>query len=105
MSDLTQDFEGFDEDAATTFEAFSVRYPNHDPARSLGYLALAWMEHMLVHGFGDAMGEAVRLDQATYDLIVDAYALSPAGKRLYTQVCYVLPKGVGKTLARRAPPS
>lgn len=97
MDDLTPDLEPLDEDDLPTYEAFSVRHPDHDPERSLGHLGVAWMEHMLVRGFGDAMGQRVELDQATYDLIVDAYALGFTGKRLYTQVCYVLPKGVGKT--------
>ena len=39
-----------------------VRASDHDRHRSLGLLAVEWMEHFTVHGPGDVQGDRVVLD-------------------------------------------
>lgn len=94
---MTDIDETVDEALLPAFERLSVRMPGHDRDRSLGHLGAAWVEHFMVHGQGDKVGEPVQLEDVTYDLIVDLYALRNDGRRLYSEAAVVLPKGSAKT--------
>ncbi|MDJ0338256.1 hypothetical protein [Cryobacterium sp. PH31-O1] len=74
-----------------------VRMPGHDSERSLGHLAVAWIEHLCRHGFGTIRGQRIVLDQDFYDFIVDAYCLEPAGRRMYDTCVLSRPKGTAKS--------
>lgn len=89
--------ENIPESELPAFERLCVRMPGHDRDRSLGHLAVAWVEHLMRHGRGDKQGERISVDDVVYDLMVDAYALDEDGRRLYNEVAIVLPKGSAKT--------
>jgi phage terminase large subunit-like protein len=74
-----------------------VYAPDHDRTRSLGWLAIAWIEHWCVHGPGDVQGEPVELDDEFAGFLVDAYALNRAGRRLYSRAALVRAKGRAKS--------
>lgn len=82
-----------------------VRSPQHDRARSLGWLALAWLEHFTVHGPGDVQGRpldpklpgALPLDNEFAGFILDAYAYSEEGRRLYNRAFISRAKGRAKS--------
>ncbi len=77
-----------------------VRAPGHDRARSLGWLATAWMEHFLVHGPGNVQGEPVRHGDEYTGFIVDCYAVgdNPMNNhRLYDSAFLSRPKGTDKS--------
>lgn len=69
----------------------------HDRNRSLGWLAVAWMEFLVVHGPGDVQGEPVRHGDEYTGFIVDCYALGVDGRRLYDSVFLSRPKGCDKS--------
>ena len=90
--------------------------PGHDRERSLGWLAVAWMEHFCVYGPGDVEGrpfseatarrirldgndpgEPIPLSDELTLLTVDCYALRPDGRRLYDSAFYSRPKGADKS--------
>jgi hypothetical protein len=74
-----------------------VRAPDHDRDRSLGWLALAWLEHFTVHGPGDVQGEPVRHDDEVSEFVADCYSLSKPGRMLYDSGFYSRPKGADKS--------
>lgn len=82
-----------------------VRAPDHDRQFSLGWLALAWMEALCLHGDGDVLGDPVVHGDDSSGLVVDSYALakpgttieSRVGRRLYDSVFYSRPKGADKS--------
>lgn len=74
-----------------------VRAPGHDRARSLGLLAVEWMEHFTVHGPGDVQGQPVVLDDEIAEFTVDAYALDRRGRRLYDSAFFSRAKGRDKS--------
>lgn len=82
-----------------------IRSPHHDRARSLGWLALAWIEHLVVHGPGDVQGRSLRrddpdglpLDRELEQLTLDCYALDQRGRRLYDSVFFSRAKGRDKS--------
>ncbi|GAA3510021.1 hypothetical protein GCM10022234_00250 [Aeromicrobium panaciterrae] len=82
-----------------------VQAPDHDRNFSLGWLATAWMEELVLHGDGDVIGEPVVHGDELTELIVDAYALHAPGKtsplkvgrRHYDSVFYSRPKGADKS--------
>ncbi len=74
-----------------------VRAPGHDRSRSLGWLALAWMEFFCVHGPGDVQGEKVAHGDEYSGFIADCYALSDAGRLLYDSAFLSRPKGCDKS--------
>lgn len=74
-----------------------VHAPNHDRKRSLGWLAVDWMEHFTVHGPGDVQGDKVVLDDELAELTVDCYAHDAAGRRLYDSAFISRPKGRDKS--------
>jgi hypothetical protein len=69
----------------------------HDRDRSLGWLAVAWIEHYLVYGRGDVIGQPVKLTDEMATFIVDCYALDENGRRLYDSVFLSRPKGCDKS--------
>lgn len=80
--------------------AESLRAPGHSRARSLGWLAVAWMEHFCIHGPGDIQGKPLRelpLSTELAALTVDCYALDESGRRMYDSAFYSRPKGADKS--------
>lgn len=71
--------------------------PGHDRHRSLGWLALWWVETFTIHGPGDVQGEPVELDDEFAAYVVDCYALDRSGKRLYDSVFLSRAKGRAKS--------
>ncbi len=49
----------------------------HEPLVSLGWSAISWVEHYLVHGPGDVQGEPIELDDEFAAFILKAYRLDP----------------------------
>lgn len=74
-----------------------LRAPDHDRARSLGWLAVWWIETFTVRGPGDAQGEPVRYGDEFTGFYVDAYGLTALGRRLYDSVFFSRPKGCDKS--------
>ena len=74
-----------------------VTAKEHDRNRSLGWLAVAWIEHYLVYGRGDVIGLPVKLTDEIVYFIVDCYALDANGRRLYDSVFLSRPKGCDKS--------
>jgi len=75
----------------------TVRAPGHDRSRSLGWMAVAWMEYFVVHGPGDVQGEPVRHGDEYTGFVVDCYAVDDAGKMLYDSAFFSRPKGCDKS--------
>jgi hypothetical protein len=74
-----------------------VRAPVHDRKRSLGFLAVAWMEFFVVHGPGDVQGQPIVHGDEYTGFIVDGYALDEHGRRLYDSAFLSRPKGCNKS--------
>nr|WP_296763840.1 hypothetical protein [Rhodococcus sp. (in: high G+C Gram-positive bacteria)] len=75
-----------------------VTVPEHDRERSLGWLAIEWLEFFAIHGPGDIAGEPVGPIIDEYcGFLLDAYALAGNGKRLYDHVFLSRPKGCAKS--------
>jgi len=74
-----------------------VRAPEHDRARSLGWLCVAWMEFLVRHGPGDVQGEPVAHGDEYTGFVVDCYGLDAAGRRLYDSAFLSRPKGCDKS--------
>lgn len=74
-----------------------VRSPNHNRHRSLGGLAIAWIEHFCVHGPGDVQGKPILLDDEFAGFIYDAYAVNEQGRRLYRTAFLSRAKGRAKS--------
>lgn len=74
-----------------------VRAPDHDRSRSLGWLALAWMEFFVVHGPGDVQGQPVRHGDEFSGFVADCYALETSGRLQYDSAFFSRPKGCDKS--------
>jgi hypothetical protein len=82
-----------------------ITAPAHDRNRSLGWLGLAWIEHFCVHGPGDVEGvpldpnasDGLPLDDEFAGFIVDAYALTSSGRRIYDSAFVSRAKGRSKS--------
>lgn len=77
-----------------------VRAPLHDRARSLGWLAVAWMEHFVRHGPGSVQGMPVEHGDEYTGFVVDAYAVGdhPSNNHLlYDSAFFSRPKGCDKS--------
>lgn len=73
---------------------------DEDRDRSLGWLAVAWIEHFVVHGPGDVQGEPVQLGDEYTAFVVDCYAVSehPSNNHLrYDSAFLSRPKGTNKS--------
>lgn len=74
-----------------------VRAPEHDRNRSLGWLAVAWMEFFCRHGPGDVQGQPVRHGDEFTGFLVDCYALDADGRQMYDSAFFSRPKGSDKS--------
>lgn len=74
-----------------------ITAPGHDRDRSLGWLAVAWMNTLTVHGRGAVTGEPVVMGDDSVEFVVDAYAVDADGDRLYDSAFYSAPKGTDKS--------
>jgi len=74
-----------------------VRTAEHDRNRSLGWLAIAWMEYFTVHGPGDVQGQPVVLTDEYAGFVVDVYAVDGRGRLLYDSAFLSRPKGTDKS--------
>lgn len=71
-------------------------HTDEDRYRSLGWLAIAWMEHFVVHGPGSVQGLPVSHGDEYTGFIVDAYAVGehPSNNHLLYDSCFLSrPKG------------
>lgn len=71
-------------------------HTDEDRGSSLGWLAIAWMEHFVVHGPGSVQGLPVAHGDEYTGFIVDAYAVGehPSNNHLlYDSVFLSRPKG------------
>lgn len=68
-----------------------------DRNRSLGWLALWWIETLVVHGPGDVQGDPVQHGDEYSAFIVDSYALDGNGRRLVDSAFFSRPKGSDKS--------
>jgi hypothetical protein len=83
--------------------------PGHDRYRSLGWLGVSWIEHMVRHGPGAVQGQKISHGDEFTAFIVDCYALSdgrqalpgmtitPAGRMLYDWAFFSRSKGCNKS--------
>lgn len=75
-----------------------ITAPGHDRERSLGWLAVEWLEHFAIHGPGDVAGDSVAPIIDEYcAFLIDTYALDEDGRRLYDHVLLSRPKGCAKS--------
>lgn len=74
-----------------------VTAPDVDPARSLGWLALWWIESFVVHGPGEVAGEPVVHGDEYSQFLVNCYALQRNGKRAHLSAFFSRPKGCDKS--------
>ncbi|MEU4218137.1 hypothetical protein [Actinoplanes sp. NPDC026623] len=74
-----------------------VRAPGHDRTRSLGWLAIAWIEFLVLQGPGAVQGQRVRLGDEFAGFILDCYALDARGRRYYDATFFSRPKGSAKS--------
>ncbi len=74
-----------------------IRHPEHQRQRSLGMLAVWWIETFVVHGRGGAQGSPVQYGDEYAGFVVDCYALDAAGRRLYYSSFFSRPKGTDKS--------
>jgi hypothetical protein len=71
--------------------------PHHQRDRSLGWLAVEWMEHFVVHGRGDAAGLPIVHGDEYTGFVVDCLALDETGRMLYDSAFLSRPKGTDKS--------
>ena len=74
-----------------------ITAPGHDRNRSLGWIAVWFMETFTVRGPGDAQGEPVVYGDEFTGFFVDCYALDEDGRRLYDSAFFSRPKGCDKS--------
>lgn len=68
-----------------------------DLSRSLGWAAIDWIEHYLVHGPGDVQGQPIELDDEFAEFIARAYAVDAKGERLVRRSFLSRAKGRSKS--------
>ena len=74
-----------------------IRAKNHDRERSLGWIAVWWIETFVVHGRGGAQGTPIKYGDEYTGFIVDCYGLEEDGSRLYNSAFFSRPKGTDKS--------
>ena len=75
-----------------------IRSSKADPDKSLGWLAIWWIETFVVHGPGDVAGQPIVHGDEYSEFIVNCYALDPAnGRRLHDSAFISRPKGCNKS--------
>lgn len=68
------------------------------PLVTLGWSAISWIEHYLIHGPGDVQGQAVELDDEFASFILKAYRLDPkTGQRRVRRAFLSRSKGRSKS--------
>jgi hypothetical protein len=65
--------------------------------QSLGFAALDWIEHFLVHGPGDVQGQQIELDDEFSAFIIKGYEVHPTGERKVRRAFLSRPKGRSKS--------
>ena len=65
--------------------------------RSLGFYAIAWIEHFLVHGPGDVQGLPIELDDEFATFVLKAYEVSKDGSRKVRRAFLSRAKGRSKS--------
>lgn len=65
--------------------------------RTLGWLAVWWIETLVVHGPGDVQGEAIVHTDEYTGFILDCYSLRPDGRRCHESAFLSRPKGTNKS--------
>lgn len=69
-----------------------------DPKLSLGWAAIDWIEHYLLHGPGDVQGERIELDDEYAAFVVKAYRVEArAGAKIVRRAFLSRPKGRAKS--------
>lgn len=68
-----------------------------DPFLSLGFAAVDWMEHFLVHGPGDVQGQSIELDDEFAAFIVKGYEVDRTGERKVRRAFLSRAKGRSKS--------
>lgn len=69
-----------------------------EPFLSLGFAAIDWIEHYLVHGPGDVQGQPIELDDEFAGFILKAYRLDPkSGERMVRRAFLSRAKGRSKS--------
>jgi hypothetical protein len=71
--------------------------PRKPKVITLGFLALSWIEHYLVHGPGDVEGQPVDLDDEFAAFILRCYELNADGTRKVRRGTISRPKGRAKS--------
>jgi len=74
-----------------------IRADIHDRQKSLGWMAVWWIETYCVHGPGDVQGTDVKLDDEFAGFIIDTYAIDDDGRRLYDSAFISRAKGRAKS--------
>jgi phage terminase large subunit-like protein len=74
-----------------------IRADEHDRKRSLGWMAVWWIETFCVHGPGDVQGMDIKLDDEFAGFVVDVYGLGEDGRRLYDSAFISRAKGRAKS--------
>lgn len=67
-----------------------------EPVRSLGFAAIDWIEHYLVHGPGDVQGLPIELDDELAAFVVKAYRVDNKGQRVVRRAFLSRPPRLGK---------
>lgn len=75
--------------------ALSLTTPG--PYRTLGFSAISWIEHYLVHGPGDVQGQQIDLDDEFAGFLVKAYELDKRGARRIRRAFLSRSKGRSKS--------
>ena len=65
--------------------------------RTLGWLAVWWIETLVLHGPGDVQGEPIIHTDEYTGFILDCYALRPDGRRCHESAFLSRPKGTNKS--------
>lgn len=68
-----------------------------EPVLSLGFAAVDWIEHYLVHGPGDVQGQPIELDDEMAAFVVKAYRLDSDGARRVRRAFLSRAKGRNKS--------
>jgi hypothetical protein len=69
-----------------------------DPFLSLGFAAIDWIEHYLVHGPGDVQGQPINLDDEYAAFVVKAYRVdAKSGQKVVRRAFLSRPKGRAKS--------